>query len=103
MTQDAFIEVFRSLHTLREPVAFVSWMMKIVHRHCYAHNHETPEQEILSAEDENGHTIFDTTEEDRTEFIPDEAVDRITAEMERESRPMLWSTVMRMKAAITPK
>lgn len=76
LTQDAFIEVFKSLHTLREPAAFVSWMMKIVGRYCVPYCAEDQSEDLLAIEDENGHTIFDTTEEDRSEFIPDEAVDK---------------------------
>ena len=33
-TQEAFLEVYRSLDTLRSPEAFPSWFRRIVLKHC---------------------------------------------------------------------
>lgn len=32
--QDAFIEAYRGLHSLREPAAFPGWLRRIVHKQC---------------------------------------------------------------------
>jgi RNA polymerase sigma-70 factor, ECF subfamily len=49
VTQDTFLSVYRSLHSLRDPRSFSSWIFRIALNHCRAHwRRQGPE---LSLED----------------------------------------------------
>lgn len=74
ITQDTFVTVLTSLHELKEPAAFVTWLKRIAYSQCTRYFRK--KKELLVDEDENGETVFDTLREDRTEFIPDKAVDQ---------------------------
>ena len=74
LTQDTFIEILQSIGSLQEPAAFVTWSRQIAYRRCTAYFKKR--HDILVDEDEDGYSIFDTVAEDRTEFIPDEALDK---------------------------
>ena len=37
LTQDTFIEIMQSIHSLDEPVAFVTWSRQIAYRRCTAY------------------------------------------------------------------
>lgn len=74
LLQETFMEIFLKIRDLKEPAAFVSWSRQIAYSKCTAHFRKT--QDILVDENEEGYSIFDTLEEDRTEFIPDEALDQ---------------------------
>ena len=73
VAQDAMIDIFRNLEKLQDPAAFQAWSKEIVYRRCLHHIKKTPE--VTVAEDEDGHSIFDTLEEEKTEFIPDAAME----------------------------
>lgn len=74
ITQETFIEVIRTMNTLREPAAFNSWLRMITYHQCTRYFKK--KKDVLVDEDEEGATIFDTLQEDKTEFIPDEALDK---------------------------
>lgn len=74
LTQDTFVEIMQSIHSLEEPVAFVTWSRQIAYRRCTAYFKKR--HDFLVDEDEDGYSVFDTIEEDRTEFIPDAAMDQ---------------------------
>lgn len=74
ITQDTFTTVISTLKDLKEPAAFVTWMKQIAYSHCTRFFKK--KKEVLVDEDEDGHTIFDTVAEERTEFVPDEALDQ---------------------------
>lgn len=74
LTQDTFIEILQSIGSLQEPAAFVTWSRQIAYRRCTAYFKKR--HDILVDEDEDGYSVFDTIAEDRTEFIPDEALDK---------------------------
>lgn len=74
LTQDTFIEILQTIDKLQEPAAFVTWSRQIAYHRCTAHFRKR--KELLADEDEDGYSVFDTMEEDRTEFIPHEALDR---------------------------
>lgn len=74
VTQDTFIKIIEHIHQLQEPAAFVSWMKQIAYRECIRSMPKT--QEVLVDIDEDGGSIFDIAAEDRTEFIPDAALDQ---------------------------
>ncbi len=74
LTQDTFIEILETISTLQEPAAFVTWSRKIAYHKCTAYFRKR--KELLADEDEDGYSVFDTAEEDRTEFLPAEALDK---------------------------
>lgn len=74
LAQDCFVEVLDKITSLQEPAAFVSWIRQIAYHKST--NHFKKSKSITVDEDEDGFTVFDTLEEDRTEFIPDAALDQ---------------------------
>lgn len=74
LTQETFLEIFNTLPKLREPAAFVSWSRQIAYHQYTAHFRKPGE--LLAYEDADGYSVFDTLEEERVEFIPDEALDQ---------------------------
>lgn len=74
LTQDSFMEILQTIHKLEEPAAFVTWSKQIAYHKCTAYFRKR--REILLDETEDGYSAFDTVEEDRAEFIPDEALDQ---------------------------
>ncbi len=74
VTQETFIEIINTLSHLKEPAAFVTWMKQIAYHQCTRYFKK--KTDILVDEDEEGHSVFDTLVEERTEFIPDKALDQ---------------------------
>lgn len=75
VTQETFVTVFQNISTLNDPVAYPAWSRQITYRHCLQHL-KKQNREVAVDENEDGTTIFDTLEEDRTEFIPEENLDK---------------------------
>ena len=75
ITQETFVTIFQNLDTLNDPVAYPAWSRQITYRHCLQYL-KKQNRETTVDENEDGSTIFDTIEEDRTEFIPDEQLDK---------------------------
>lgn len=73
ITQEAMIDIFRNLEKLKDPTAFQAWSREITYRQCLHHIKKTPETVV--SEDEDGHSIFDTLEEENAAFIPDAAME----------------------------
>ncbi len=74
ITQEAFVEIINTLHNLKEPAAFVTWMKQITYHQCTRYFKK--KKDVLVDENEDGETIFDTVKEDNADFIPDEALDK---------------------------
>lgn len=74
ITQESFVEIINTISDLKEPAAFVKWMKQITYHQCTRYFKK--KQDVLVDEDEEGNTIFDIVAEDRTDFIPDEALDQ---------------------------
>ena len=74
ITQEAFVEIINTIQNLNEPAAFVTWMKQITYHQCTRYFKK--KKDVLVDEHEDGSTIFDTIQEDRTEFIPDEALEQ---------------------------
>jgi len=74
ITQETFIEIINTIANLNEPAAFVTWMKQIAYHQCTRYFKKA--KDVLVDENEDGFTIFDTIAEERTEFIPDEALDK---------------------------
>ena len=74
LTQDTFIEIMQTLSDLKEPAAFVTWSQRIAYHKCTAYFRKR--HELLVDETEDGYSVFDTIEEDRSEFIPGEALEK---------------------------
>lgn len=74
ITQETFVKIIGALGDLKEPAAFVTWMKQITYSLCTGYFKK--KKDVLVDETEDGGTIFDTLQEDRAEFIPDEAMDQ---------------------------
>ena len=74
LLQDTFLEICQTIGQLQEPAAFVTWSRQIAYHRCTGYFKKR--RELLADEDEDGHSVFDNIEEDRAEFIPDEALDK---------------------------
>lgn len=74
ITQEAFVEIIKTINKLNEPAAFVTWAKQIVYHQCTRHFRK--KTDITVDEDEDGNNIFDTLKEENAEFIPDEALDQ---------------------------
>ncbi len=74
LTQDTFMEILETIGKLEEPAAFVTWAKQIAYHRCTAHFRKR--HELLADESEDGYSVFDALEEDRAEFIPDEALNQ---------------------------
>lgn len=73
VAQEAMLDIFRNLDKLKDPAAFQAWSREITYRQCLHYIKKVPD--VLAAEDEDGHSIFDTLEEENTDFIPDAAME----------------------------
>lgn len=74
VTQEALIEIFNNINTLKDPVAFPAWCRQITYFQCTKHFRK--KKDVILDETEDGGSIFDTLEEESEEFIPDEALDK---------------------------
>lgn len=74
ITQEAFVEIISTLTNLKEPAAFVTWAKQITYHQCTRYFKK--KKDLLVDEDEDGHTIFDDLQEENSEFIPHEALDK---------------------------
>ena len=74
LTQETFIEIMQTIGNLQEPAAFVAWSRQIAFHKCTAFFRKR--KDVLADETEDGYTIFENAVEERTEFIPDEALDK---------------------------
>ncbi len=75
ITQETFVTIFQNLDTLNDPVAYLAWSRQITYRHCLQYL-KKQNRETTVDENEDGSTIFDTIQEERTDFIPDENLDK---------------------------
>lgn len=74
ITQDTFAEVVTTISNLREPLAFNAWIRRITYHQCTRYFKKR--KDVLVDENEDGETIFDTLQEDRDEFLPQEVVEK---------------------------
>ncbi len=74
ITQETFMEIIKSLHTLKEPAAFFGWTRQVAF--SKATRYFNKKKDVLVEEDEEGFTLFDNLTEEKTEFIPDEALEQ---------------------------
>ncbi len=74
LLQDTFMEILQTVDKLKEPAAFVAWSRQIAYHRCTGYFRKR--HELLADENEDGQTVFDTVEEEREEFIPEEALNR---------------------------
>lgn len=96
LTQDTFMEILQTIGKLQEPAAFVTWSRQIAYHRCTAHFKKR--HDLLLDENEDGVSLFDTLEEDRTEFIPDAALDQ--AELKQAIHDMIAALPEDQRAAI---
>ena len=96
LLQETFIEIYQTIDKLNEPAAFLKWSRQIAYHKCTAYARKT--KDVLVDENEDGQSVFDTMEEDRTEFIPDEALDK--ADLKQTIHAMLAELPMEQRSAI---
>jgi RNA polymerase sigma factor (sigma-70 family) len=96
LTQDTFMEILQTIDKLQEPAAFVTWSRQIAYHRCTAHFRKRTE--LLADESEDGYSVFDTIEEDRTEFLPDEALDK--ADLQKTIHEMIDALSEEQRSAI---
>lgn len=78
ITQETFITVIRKIGELENPEAFPSWIKKIAHSKCsdYYKKKEVIHEKTISTDEEDDFDVFGNIEEDDSEFIPDQALDK---------------------------
>ena len=91
LTQDALIEIFQNVSTLRDPEAFPAWCRQVAYFRCT--HHFRKKKEVLVEEDEDGASLFDTIAEEKEEFIPEEAL----------KKKDFRATVMNMIDSLSPE
>lgn len=96
VTQEAMIDIFRNLEKLKDPVAFQAWSREITYRQCLRYIKKTPE--VLVSEDEDGHSVFDTLEEENADFIPDAAME--SKEFQKTIRDMIDTLPVEQRTAL---
>ena len=96
LLQETFIEIYQTIDKLNEPTAFLKWSRQIAYHKCTAYARKA--KDVLVDENEDGLSVFDTIEEDRTEFIPDEALDK--ADLKQTIHAMLVALPMEQRSAI---
>ena len=72
ITQETFVEVIKG--TLQNPAHFLPWIRSITYHQCTRYFKK--KKELLMPEEADGSTVFDTLQEERSEFIPDRALDQ---------------------------
>lgn len=76
VTQETFIEIFKTLASLNNADAFHAWVKKITYHKCTAYfRSKEYRHELLANDDEEAQLLFETIEEDRSEFIPEASLD----------------------------
>ena len=96
VTQEAMIDIFRNLDKLKDPVAFQAWSREITYRQSLRYIKKTPE--VLVSEDEDGHSVFDTLEEENVAFIPDAAME--SKEFQKTVRDMIDTLPVEQRTAL---
>lgn len=74
ITQETFLEIMATIHDLKEPAAFVTWMKQITYHQCTRYFKK--KKEVLVEEDEEGNTIFDTLADESENSIPSEIYEK---------------------------
>lgn len=96
LLQETFMEIYLTIGNLKEPAAFLKWSRQIAYHKCTAYDRKT--KDITVGENEDGLSIFDTIEEERTEFIPDEALDK--EDLKQTIQAMIAELPMEQRSAI---
>jgi len=96
LLQETFMEIYLTIGNLKEPAAFLKWSRQIAYHKCTAYDRKA--KAITVDENEDGLSIFDTIEEERTEFIPDEALDK--EDLKQTIHAMLAELPMEQRSAI---
>lgn len=96
ITQETFVEVFRTIRDLREPAAFVTWMHRIAYHQCTRHFKK--KKEILVEEDEDGNTLFDTLADESEDACPSDVYEK--EELRRVVQSMVQELSEEQRAAV---
>ena len=96
LLQETFMEIYQTIGSLKEPAAFLKWSRQIAYHKCTAYDRKN--RDIIVDENEDGLSVFDTIEEERAEFIPDEALDK--EDLKQTIQAMIAELPMEQRSAI---
>ena len=96
LLQETFMEIYQTIGNLKEPAAFLKWSRQIAYHKCTAYDRKA--KAITVDDNEDGLSVLDTIEEERTEFIPDEALDK--EDLKQTIHAMLAELPMEQRSAI---
>jgi len=74
ITQETFMEVIRTIGSLKAPEAFSTWLRQITYHQCTRYFRKN--KEVLLDEDEEGNTILDNMADENEESIPEEVYEK---------------------------
>ena len=74
ITQETFLEIIKTIGSLKEPAAFVTWMKQITYHQCTRYFKK--KKDVLVEENEDGSTVFDTLVDESEGSIPSEVYEK---------------------------
>lgn len=77
IVQETFVEVILKINDLKNPASFPAWLKIMAYHQCTRHyKKKETVHETAAIENDDGWSVFDTVEETKASFIPDEALDQ---------------------------
>lgn len=74
ITQETFMEVIRTIGSLKAPEAFSTWLRQITYHQCTRYFKKN--KEVLFEEDEEGNSILDTIADESEGSVPEEVYEK---------------------------
>ena len=74
ITQETFMEVIRTIRSLKAPEAFSTWLRQITYHQCTRYFRKS--KDVLLEEDEEGNTILDNMADESEDRIPEEVYEK---------------------------
>ena len=74
ITQETFLEVIKTINSLKAPEAFSTWLRQITYHQCTRYFRKS--KDVLIEEDEEGHSILDTMADESEDSIPQEVYEK---------------------------
>ncbi len=74
ITQETFMEVIRTIGSLKAPEAFSAWLRQITYHQCTRYFKKN--KEVLFEEDEEGNSILDTIADESEGSVPEEVYEK---------------------------
>ena len=74
ITQETFLEVIRTINSLKAPEAFSTWLRQITYHQCTRYFRKS--KDVLIEENEEGYSILDTMADESEDSIPQEVYEK---------------------------